>query len=40
MAQNPALAQGLSQQIMSQKIINYLLENNEVKYIEDTLAKV
>jgi len=36
MAQNPALAQGLSQQIMSQKIINYLLENNEVKYIEDT----
>lgn len=35
MAQNPALAQGLSQQIMSQKIINYLLENNEVKYIED-----
>lgn len=33
MAQNPALAQGLSQQIMSQKIINYLLENNEVKYI-------
>jgi len=40
MAQNPGLAQGLSQQIMSQKIINYLLENNEVKYIEDTLAKV
>lgn len=40
MAQNPALAQGLSQQIMSQKIINYLLENNEVKYIEDTLSKV
>lgn len=40
MAQNPALAQGLSQQIMSQKIINYLLENNEVKYIEDTLTKV
>lgn len=36
MAQNPALAQGLSQQIMSRKIINYLLENNEVKYIEDT----
>ena len=36
MAQNPSLAQGLSQQIMSQKIINYLLENNEVKYIEDT----
>ncbi len=40
MAQNPALAQGLSQQIMSQKIINYLLENNEVKYIEDNLTKV
>ena len=40
MAQNPALAQGLSQQIMSQKIINYLLENNEVKYIEDTLPQV
>jgi len=40
MAQNPTLAQGLSQQIMSQKIINYLLENNEVKYIEDTLTKV
>ena len=40
MAQNPALAQGLSQQIMSQKIINYLLENNEVKYIEDTSPKV
>ena len=39
MAQNPALAQGLSQQIMSQKIINYLLENNEVKYIEDTSTK-
>lgn len=36
MAQNPSIAQGLSQQIMSQKIINYLLENNEVKYIEDT----
>ncbi len=36
MTQNPSLAQGLSQQIMSQKIINYLLENNEVKYIEDT----
>lgn len=33
MAQNPALAQGLSQQIMSQKIVNYLMENNEVKYI-------
>jgi len=40
MAQNPALAQSLSQQIMSQKIINYLLENNEVKYIEDNLVKV
>jgi len=40
MAQSPALAQGLSQQIMSQKIINYLLENNEVKYIEEALAKV
>lgn len=40
MAHNPGLAQGLSQQIMSQKIINYLLENNEVKYIEDTVAKV
>jgi trigger factor len=40
MAQNPALAQGLSQQIMSQKIINYLLDNNEVKYIEDTSTKV
>jgi len=36
MSQNPSLAQGLSQQIMSQKIINYLFENNEVKYIEDT----
>lgn len=35
MSQNPSLAQSLSQQIMSQKIINYLLENNEVKYIED-----
>ncbi len=35
MTQNPSLAQGLSQQIMSQKIINYLLENNEVKYIEE-----
>lgn len=35
MAKNPSLAQGLSQQIMSQKIVNYLLENNEVKYIED-----
>jgi len=35
MSQNPSLAQGLSQQIMSQKIVNYLLENNEVKYIED-----
>ncbi len=35
MTQNPSLAQSLSQQIMSQKIINYLLENNEVKYIED-----
>ncbi|MEI8388248.1 MAG: trigger factor [bacterium] len=40
MAQSPAIAQGLSQQIMSQKIINYLVENNEVKYIEDTLTKV
>lgn len=40
MTQNPALAQGLSQQIMSHKIINYLLENNEVKYIEDNLVKV
>ena len=37
MSQNAALAQSLSQQIMSQKISNYLLENNEVKYIEDTL---
>ena len=35
MSQNPSLAQGLSQQIISQKIVNYLLENNEVKYIED-----
>jgi len=35
MAKNPAVAQGLSQQIMSQKIVNYLLENNEVKYIEN-----
>ncbi|HSA06089.1 MAG TPA: trigger factor [Candidatus Gastranaerophilales bacterium] len=35
MSKNIGLAQGLSQQIMSQKIINYLLENNEVKYIED-----
>ncbi len=35
MSKNPAVAQGLSQQIMSQKIVNYLLENNEVKYIED-----
>ncbi|OGI03814.1 MAG: trigger factor [Candidatus Melainabacteria bacterium GWF2_37_15] len=35
MSQNPAIAQGLSQQIMSQKIVNYLLDNNEVKYIKD-----
>ena len=35
MTQNPSIAQGLSQQIISQKIINYLLENNEVKYIEE-----
>jgi trigger factor len=39
MAQAPALAQGLSQQIMSRKIVDYLLQNNEVKYIEETLAK-
>jgi len=40
MAQTPALAQGLSQQIMSQKIIGYLLENNNIKYVEENLTKV
>ncbi|MFH0703162.1 MAG: trigger factor [bacterium] len=35
-SQTPGLAQSLSQQIMSQKIIQFLLENNEVKYIEDS----
>jgi trigger factor len=33
MTQNPLLAQGLAQQVMSRKILDYLLENNEVKYI-------
>ncbi len=33
MTQNPTLAQGIAQQAMSQKILNYLIENNEVKYI-------
>ena len=36
LSQNPGLAQGLSQQILGQKIIKFLLDNNEVKYIEDT----
>lgn len=35
-SQNPSLAQSFSQQIMGQKIIDFLLENNEVKYIEET----
>lgn len=35
LAQNQQLTHGMSQQIMSQKIVNYLLENNEVKYIEE-----
>jgi len=33
MRQNPSLAQGIAQQVMSQKILNFLVENNEVKYI-------
>ena len=33
MKKNPALAQGIAQQAMSQKILTYLIENNEVKYI-------
>lgn len=35
-SQNPGLAQSLSQQIMGQKIVKFLLDNNEVKYIEET----
>lgn len=33
-SQNPALVQSFTQQIMGQRIIDFLLENNEVKYIE------
>jgi len=35
-SQNPGFAQGISQQIMGQKIVKFLVENNDVKYIEDT----
>lgn len=34
-AQNPALAQSISQQILGQKVVNFLYENNEIKYVED-----
>lgn len=35
-SENPELAQTISHQVMTQKIIQFLLDNNEVKYIEDT----
>jgi trigger factor len=35
-SQNPGFAQAISQQIMGQKIVKYAVENNNVKYIEDT----
>ena len=34
-SKNPGLAQGISHQIMTQKVVQFLLDNNEVKYIED-----
>ncbi len=34
-SQNPDLAQTLSQQIMGQKVVDFLVENNEIKYIDD-----
>jgi len=34
-SQNPGFAQAISQQIMGQKIVKFLVENNDVKYIED-----
>lgn len=36
MAGNPGFIQGLSHQIFSQKIVKFLLDNNDVKYIEGT----
>lgn len=38
-SQNPGFAQAISQQIMGQKIVKFLVENNDVQYIEDTSAK-
>lgn len=35
MVKNPALAQSLTQQILSQKISQFLVENNKVTYVED-----
>lgn len=35
MAENPALVQGLSHQIFSQKIVEFLFGNNEIKYVEE-----
>ncbi|OGH96996.1 MAG: trigger factor [Candidatus Melainabacteria bacterium GWF2_32_7] len=32
-SKNPGLAQGISHQIMTQKVVQFLLDNNEVKYI-------
>ncbi|OGI23628.1 MAG: trigger factor [Candidatus Melainabacteria bacterium RIFOXYA12_FULL_32_12] len=34
-SKNPGLAQGISHQIMTQKVVQFLLDNNEVKYIEE-----
>lgn len=34
-SKNPGLAQAISHQVMTQKVVQFLLDNNEVKYIED-----
>ena len=34
-SESPALANSISHQIMTQKVISFLLSNNEIKYIED-----
>ena len=34
-AQNPGLAQALSQQIMGQKVVDFLINNNNINYVED-----